>query len=171
MHIWVERAIAQQAMIKMLHGIYKITLHTIEQCKFSWLYYTRVRYVIPMYRCSCYHDNPGSEIHGTTMGPTRRQQDPGGPHVGPMNLAIWEHTRHNSYYMTHVIGGFLQARSRSKSSIYLRCIILAQDRYNWLFTWNLYASHFARHIAQIIHWMSIYAKYIVARIRTVMDYN
>ena len=24
------------------------------------------------------------------MGPTWGQQDPGGPHVGPMNLAIWE---------------------------------------------------------------------------------
>ena len=23
------------------------------------------------------------------MGPTWGQQDPGGPHVGPMNLAIW----------------------------------------------------------------------------------
>ena len=24
------------------------------------------------------------------MGPTWDRQDPGGPHVGPMNLAIWE---------------------------------------------------------------------------------
>ena len=24
------------------------------------------------------------------MGPIWGQQDPGGPHVGPMNLAIWE---------------------------------------------------------------------------------
>ena len=24
------------------------------------------------------------------MGPTWGRQDPGGPHVGPMNLAIWE---------------------------------------------------------------------------------
>ena len=27
------------------------------------------------------------------MGPTRDRQDPGGTHVGPMNLAIWEPTR------------------------------------------------------------------------------
>ena len=33
-------------------------------------------------------DNPGSKVHGASMGPTWGRQDPGGPHVGPMNLAI-----------------------------------------------------------------------------------
>ena len=32
---------------------------------------------------------PDSKVHGAHMGPTWDQQDPGGPHVGPMNLAIW----------------------------------------------------------------------------------
>ena len=32
---------------------------------------------------------PDSKVHGTHMGPTWGRQDPGGPHVGPMNLAIW----------------------------------------------------------------------------------
>ena len=35
--------------------------------------------------------NPDSKVHGTTMGPIWGQQDPGGPHVGPMNIAIWEY--------------------------------------------------------------------------------
>ena len=30
-----------------------------------------------------------SKIRGVNMGPTWGRQDPGGPHVGPMNLAIW----------------------------------------------------------------------------------
>ena len=30
-----------------------------------------------------------SKIHGANMGPIWGRQDPGGPHVGPMNLAIW----------------------------------------------------------------------------------
>ena len=30
--------------------------------------------------------NPESKIHGTNMGPTWGRQDPGGPHVGPMNV-------------------------------------------------------------------------------------
>ena len=33
---------------------------------------------------------PDSKVHGTNMGPIWGQQDPGGPHVGPMNFAIWD---------------------------------------------------------------------------------
>ena len=32
---------------------------------------------------------PDSKIHGANVGPTWGHQDPGGPHVGHMNLAIW----------------------------------------------------------------------------------
>ena len=32
---------------------------------------------------------PDSKVHGANMGTTWGRQDPGGPHVGPMNLAIW----------------------------------------------------------------------------------
>ena len=32
---------------------------------------------------------PGSKVRGANMGPTWGRQDPGGPHGGPMNLAIW----------------------------------------------------------------------------------
>ena len=31
-----------------------------------------------------------SKIHGANMGPTRGRQDPGGPHVGHVNLAFWD---------------------------------------------------------------------------------
>ena len=33
---------------------------------------------------------PDSKVHGTNMGPTWGRQDPGGPHVGPMNCALWD---------------------------------------------------------------------------------
>ena len=33
--------------------------------------------------------DPDNKVHGANMGPIRDRQDPGGPHVGPMNLAIW----------------------------------------------------------------------------------
>ena len=39
------------------------------------------------------HASPDSKVHGANMGPTWGRQDPGGPHVGPMNLAIWEHLK------------------------------------------------------------------------------
>ena len=32
-----------------------------------------------------------NKVHGTNMGPIWGRQDPGGPHVGPMNFAIWGH--------------------------------------------------------------------------------
>ena len=37
--------------------------------------------------CGC---NPDSKVHGANMGPIWGRQDPGGPHVGPMKLVIWE---------------------------------------------------------------------------------
>ena len=38
--------------------------------------------------------NPDSKVHGANMGPIWGRQDPGGPHVGPMNLAIREWSLH-----------------------------------------------------------------------------
>ena len=32
---------------------------------------------------------PDSKVYGANMGPTWGRQDPGGPHVGPINLAIF----------------------------------------------------------------------------------
>ena len=36
------------------------------------------------------YDNHASKVHGPNMGPIWGRQDPGGPHVGPMNFAIGE---------------------------------------------------------------------------------
>ena len=33
---------------------------------------------------------PDSKVHGANMGLIWGRQDPGGPHVGPMNFAIWD---------------------------------------------------------------------------------
>ena len=32
---------------------------------------------------------PDSKVDGANMGPIWGRQDPGGPHFGPMNFAIW----------------------------------------------------------------------------------
>ena len=41
----------------------------------------------------CFKNSPykflDSKVHGANMGPIWGRQDPGGPHVGPMNFAIW----------------------------------------------------------------------------------
>ena len=41
---------------------------------------------------------PDKKVHGANIGPIWGRQDPGGPHVGPINLAIWEVAfRHNEW--------------------------------------------------------------------------
>ena len=37
-------------------------------------------------------DIPDSKVHGVNMRPILGRQDPGGPHVGPKNFAIWVST-------------------------------------------------------------------------------
>ena len=39
--------------------------------------------------CFLFQYSPDSKVHGANMGLTWGRQDPGGPHVGPMNLAMW----------------------------------------------------------------------------------
>ena len=34
-------------------------------------------------------DYPDSKVHEANMGPIWGRQDPGGPHVSPMNFDIW----------------------------------------------------------------------------------
>ena len=41
----------------------------------------------------CLNNVLDSKIRGANMGPIWGQQDPGGPHDGPMNFAIWGVTR------------------------------------------------------------------------------
>ena len=38
-----------------------------------------------------YINTPDSKVHGANMGPIWGRQDPGGPHVGPMNFIMWDH--------------------------------------------------------------------------------
>ena len=33
--------------------------------------------------------DPDSKVHGANIGPIWGRQDPGGPHVDPMNFGIW----------------------------------------------------------------------------------
>ena len=74
---------------------------------------------------------PDSKVHGANMEPIWGRQDPGGPHVGPMNLAIWD-----------VQQSQLVRLSVGDSSINKRqcCldVLIYSIRYIWSF---LYCSH------------------------------
>ena len=43
------------------------------------------------------HSTPDSKVLGANMGPIWGRQDPCGPHVGPMNLAIWDSNQYIQY--------------------------------------------------------------------------
>ena len=61
-----------------LHGILGRTMHTV--C--AYLCFIIICYPsIPI---------PDSKVHGAIMGPIWSRQDPGGPHVGRMNLTLWD---------------------------------------------------------------------------------
>ena len=49
---------------------------------------------------------PDSKVHGANMGPIWGRQDPGGPHVGPMNFAICDALFHSNI-LTPVITIFV----------------------------------------------------------------
>ena len=44
-----------------------------------------------------------SKVHGANMGPIWGRQDPGGPHVGPMNFAIWDMLGHLEFPLKFVV--------------------------------------------------------------------
>ena len=45
--------------------------------------------MVPIVMSSLFATFPDSKVHGANMGPIWGQQDPGGPHVGPMNFVVW----------------------------------------------------------------------------------
>ena len=47
--------------------------------------------------------NPYSNVYGANMGPIWVRQDPGGPHVGPMNFAIGKATKLCAYFIGDTI--------------------------------------------------------------------
>ena len=67
-------------------------LHTILLCLvLVWLYHTFITYSRDVFAFAPVPVNtPDSNVYGANMGPIWGRQDPGGPHAGPMNFAIWD---------------------------------------------------------------------------------
>ena len=56
------------------------------------------------YIYSTVQNNPDSKVHGANMGHIWGRQDPGGPHVGPMNFAIWKDILHRPLIGERIYG-------------------------------------------------------------------
>ena len=63
----------------IMYKIWGITKNVINSSWIRWI----ERWILP-------HIIPDSKVHGANMGPIWGRQDPGEPHVGPMNFAIWD---------------------------------------------------------------------------------
>ena len=63
--------------------------------------------------------NPDSKVHGAYMGPTWGRQDPGGPHVGPMILAICE-----SYHITCAADQMTLTRQKIENNLWLWNLVI-----------------------------------------------
>ena len=76
---------------------YNIILST---CHFVWYYTAAV--ITSQVVGLCY---PDSKVHGANMGPIWGRQDPGGPHVGPMNFAtLWKNQEFSTWILNSSIG-------------------------------------------------------------------
>ena len=87
---------------------------------------------------------PDSKVHGANMGSIWGQQDPGGPHVGPMNLALWVNISaiHPMKYANSFIVLFamaiLSVPLDSWGKVSITCAISLQRnvmKYNYIFIW------------------------------------
>ena len=66
---------------------------------------------------------PNSKVHGANMGPIWGRQDPGRPHVGPMNFAIWGGSVSHLCWPDDVIqNGYQDLRIWSEISLQLESV-------------------------------------------------
>ena len=63
----------------------------------KWMYNRKYQHqdLFSISRLARYY--PDSKVHGANKGPIWGRQDPGGPHVCPMNFAIWVGYGKNAY--------------------------------------------------------------------------
>ena len=68
-----------------------------------------------MIRCAPLY--PDSKVHGVNMVPIWGRQDPGGPHVGPMNFVIWVCYKRSGYFK--LIGQINPMTATKTSAVFL----------------------------------------------------
>ena len=66
---------------------------------------------------------PDSKVHGANMGPIWGREDPGGPHVGPMNFAIWVVVLCKIYSYVHCIHVFVTCAITNMSPLVILEIV------------------------------------------------
>ena len=81
---WWGRGIGCHPWVKILISVLSLLLQSSKQ------YYAALDFIIMESDWTIYnYTYPDSKVHGANMGPTLVLSTPDGPHVGPMNFAIW----------------------------------------------------------------------------------
>ena len=97
---------------------------------------------------------PDSKVPGANMGPIWGQQDPGGPHVGPVNIAIWVYWQALKYFT-------LEFHTQYPSNIQWReiiCQIMETNCDLWCHSRTWTQSHILTQISSKLHpgpWFNI----------------
>ena len=92
------RVISTHSGLVISYGIRVLSNHCFRQWLVAWWQQAitwnngDLSLVSPLVNPS--NEIPDNKVHGANMGPIWDRQDPGGPHVGPMNLAIWDAIEH-----------------------------------------------------------------------------
>ena len=71
---------------------YKITSHERHVVSYHWQFDCLLNSLLcchKKHKALTASRDPDNKVHGASMGPAWVLSAPGGPHVGPMNLAIW----------------------------------------------------------------------------------
>ena len=76
---------------------------------------------------------PDSKVHGANMGSIWGRQDPGGPYVGPMNLAIWDGFQTNRAINSNPIypSNIDAAGTTNTCAYFMRCDACIHNSYYW----------------------------------------
>ena len=100
-----------------------------------------------LYSMSCYISStyermstiPDSKVHGANMGRIWGQQDPGGPHVGPMNVVIWDTIGlGHSCYLTYISTQGIEYHKPEITPSWIS--LLASHQFN-IITYLIYQRH------------------------------
>ena len=83
------------------------------------------------------YNNPDSKVHGANMGPTWVLSSPGGPHVGPMNLAIWESMNRVDMYVASRTCGHqgVGSYNEHRGIVWLPWLLLYHSQ-AWIGSWQ-----------------------------------
>ena len=88
---------------------------------------------------------PDNKVHGANMGTIWGRQDPGGPHVGPMNFAIW-------VYMVMICLEYI--------GLYYQYICNINVISLKMHTWQMTYQSFAEHLPAILPYVVLKSEYI-----------